>query len=122
MMIAAALSGPSPDAPVAPTYEAARCVLIADTGALDRGRYVTADIPRELRQAEVEVLFCGDIHSREQFEQIAGYNITRYHAAGLTAAEAVRAMDQYRLALIRDYVGGTGCASHEGGPCNCGVD
>lgn len=122
MMIAAALSGQAPDAPIALTYEAAQCVLIADTEALDQGRYVTAGIPQALRQADVEVLFCGDIHSKEQFEQIAGYGITRYRAAGLTVPEAVQAMDQYRLELIRDYVGGTGCASHEGGPCSCGAE
>ena len=122
MMIAAALAGASPGAPIAASYEGAQCVLIADTEALDQARYATEDIPEALRQADVEVLFCGDIYGREAFERIAGYGITRYHAAGMTVREAVRAMDQYRLPLIRDYVGGTGCSSHEGGPCSCGTE
>ena len=122
MMISAALTGASPDAPIAQTYDEAACVLIADSDDLSRGTYVTEHIPEELRKAEVEVLLCGDIHSREEFEKIAGYSITRYHAAGMSVPDAVRAMDRYALELIRDYVGGSGCSSHEGGPCDCGME
>ena len=122
MMIAAALTGASPDAPIAPTYDGAACVMIADTGDLAHPRYVTADIPRAMYEAEVEVLLCGDIYDREEFERIARYCITRYRAAGMAVPDAVRAMDRYELELIRDYVGGTDCSSHGGGSCDCGVE
>ena len=122
MMIAAALTGAAPDARIAPTYDGAACVMIADSEDLAHPRYVTGDIPRAMREADVEVLLCGDIYDREEFERIAGYCITRYRAAGMAVPQAIRVMDRYELELIRDYVGGTGCSSHEGGSCDCGVE
>lgn len=120
MMISAALTEASPEARIAPTYDEAACVLIADSDDLGSAQFVTDHIPEALRKADVEVLLCGDIYSKEAFEQIAGYCITRYQAAGLLLSDAIRAMDRYELELIRDYVGGTGCSSHEGNSCSCG--
>jgi len=122
MIISAALTAPDVNAPIAETYDSAACVMIAKISDLANAKFVTENVPLELYRADAEVIFCGDIYDKEEFELIAGYGVTRYKAPGMTAKDAYDAMERYELEIIRDFVGGTGCSSHEGGECDCGHD
>ena len=51
MMISAALTEASPEARIAPTYDEAACVLIADSDDLGSAQFVTDHIPEALRKA-----------------------------------------------------------------------
>jgi hypothetical protein len=101
--------------------EAAHAVLIdADTGSilkeLPRKGVSDAEFARKLAAEDPEALITGPMN-REPFEIIAEeYCITRYDGSGLKAGEAVRLMNAYRLRMIPDYIGGTGC--HSGGECH----
>ncbi len=122
MMFCAALTGPSLDAPIAATYDEATWLVIGDTDDLDHVWYVSEKFPEEMHKGKVEALLCGEIYNAEEFEKIAYFGVSRYQAAGMQVVDAIREMDAYRLPLIRDYVGGHGCGSHEGGECSCGDD
>lgn len=118
MMISAALVGPDPNALIAESYDSAPCIMIADSDDLAEYRFITENVAGELWNAEVEVIFTGDFYDPEAFEKIADACVTRYRASGMTVKEAVKAMDEYRLPIITDYVGGHGCGSSEHGECH----
>ena len=83
-------------------------------GELARGRASDEEFARMLAARDPEALITGEIN-REPFEVIAEeYCITRYYGGGLKAAEAVRLMNEYRLRIIPDHIGGTGCHSGHG--------
>ena len=64
--------------------------------------------------ADCEAVFCGPIEEAP-FTIIADEGcVTRYLAALLSVEEAVREMQSYRLEMITDFIGGTGCHSGEG--------
>ncbi len=114
MLIAAAVNENSLDALIPGTLDGAKGVLIFDAESPDdpAPRFVTGDIAREMADVWCEAVLCGFIYSPELFEAIADAGITRYFAADMTVREAVEAMNAYRLGMIRDYVGGTGCHDH----------
>ena len=43
--------------------------------------------------------------------------VTRYLASGLTARKALEEMNRYRLPMLPDFIGGSGCHSGEDGRC-----
>ncbi len=123
MMIAAAVNKNSMDSLIPGTLDDAPGVLIFDAELENDpdARFVTGDIVKAMTDAWCEALLCGFIYDAELFEKIADAGITRYFAADLTVREAVEEMNAYRLGMIRDYVGGTGCHDHEHGECeDCG--
>ena len=72
------------------------------------------DLARRIVEADCEAVFCGPIEEAP-FTIIADEGcVTRYLAALLSVEEAVREMQAYRLEMITDYIGGTGCHSGEG--------
>lgn len=97
--------------------DAAHAVLIdAGTGKvlgeLSRGNVSDAEFARMIAADDIEAVITGPMN-KEPFEIIAEeYCITRYDGGGLRAGEAVRLMNAYRLRIIPDYIGGTGCGSH----------
>ena len=101
--------------------DAAYVVLIdAENGAVlkefSRGGISDAEFARVLAKEDPEAVITGEIN-QEPFEILAEeYGITRYDGAGLGAEEAVRLMNRYKLRIIPDYIGGTGC--HSGGECH----
>lgn len=101
--------------------EAVHAVLIdAETGdilkEIARAGVSDAEFARKLAEEDPEALITGEMN-REPFEIIAEeYGITRYDGGGLKAGEAVRLMNAYKLRIIPDYIGGTGC--HSGGDCH----
>ena len=83
---------------------------------LPRGRVSDTEFARMIAAEDVEAVITGPMN-KEPFEVIAeDYCITRYDGGGLKAGEAVRFMNEYRLRIIPDYIGGTGC--HSGGECH----
>lgn len=101
--------------------EAVHAVFIdAETGdflkEIMRNGSSDAEFARMLAGEDPEALITGEMN-KEPFEIIAEeYCITRYYGAGLKAGEAVRMMNAYRLRIIPDYIGGTGC--HSDGECH----
>ncbi len=101
--------------------DAAYVVLIdAENGAVlkefSRGRISDTEFARLIAKEDPEAVITGEIN-QVPFEILAEeYGITRYDGAGLKAEEAVRLMNRYRLRIIPDYIGGTGC--HSGGECH----
>lgn len=72
---------------------------------------------RAILQKDCEGVLCGPIE-REPFLVIADEGcVTRYNAVGMRVMEALAALESRGLALIRDYIGGTGC--QEGGAGEC---
>ena len=95
-------------------------VIDAENGSilkeLTRGRSSDAEFASMIAAEDVEAVITGPMN-KEPFEVIAEqYCITRYDGGGLKASEAVRLMNEYRLRIIPDYIGGTGC--HSGGECH----
>ena len=65
-------------------------------------------------EEDCEAVLCGPIEEAP-FVILADQGcVTRYHAVGLSAAEAIAKMEQYALDMITDFIGGTGCHSGEG--------
>lgn len=126
MLIAAAVNENSLDAVVPETLDEAKGIIIFDDEEMQPNiRFVTKNLVDAMTHPWCEALLCGVIHDQALFEQIAEASITRYFAAGLTARDAVVAMNSYQLDIICDYVGGTGCSEHEqdhaeecGGDCS----
>ncbi len=80
------------------------------------GRMTDAEFARRIAEEDVEAVITGEIE-KEPFEVLAEeFWITRYNGVGLKVAEAIRLMNAYRLEMIPDFIGGTGC--HAGGECH----
>ncbi|MBQ6389641.1 MAG: hypothetical protein IJH90_08530 [Mogibacterium sp.] len=95
-------------------------VMDAETGKIlkevPRGRASDTEFARMIGAEDVEAVITGPMN-KEPFEVLAEqYFITRYDGGGLKAGEAIRCMNAYRLRMIPDYIGGTGC--HSGGECH----
>jgi len=53
------------------------------------------------------------------FELLAAACVSRYNGAGFHASQATRLIKAYQLPLIREYIGGPGCAGERsGGECH----
>lgn len=101
--------------------EADHAVFIdAETGdflkEFSRNKMTDAEFARKIAEEDPEAVITGEIE-KEPFEVLAEeFWITRYNGAGLKTAEAVRLMNAYKLRIIPDFIGGTGC--HSGGECH----
>ena len=71
---------------------------------------------------DCEAVICGPIE-KEPFELMAGKMVSRYDGSGHTVERAYKYMVQYRLELIRDYIGGPGAVGHSHDfSCECGEE
>ena len=66
---------------------------------------------KETLRFDCEAIICGRI-DKEAFDILADEGVSRYLGTGYDALEAVCMMQKRKLALIRDYDGGVGCAGH----------
>jgi len=67
---------------------------------------------------DCEAIICGQI-KREAFNILYEEGVSRYNGTGKTANEAIRALLDYKLNMITDCIGGTGCVgSSSGGECH----
>ncbi len=122
MYFAAMTDEPGLSGTISETFAAARYLLILDT---DKGTVVTtyprggADdcaLARRIVQHDCEAVLCGPIEEAP-FTIIADEGcVTRYLAAGQRTGAALADALGYRLNMIPDFIGGTGCHSGEG---NC---
>ena len=117
MMIAAAVNENSFDAVIPETLDNAKGILLFDVEQPlpEKTILVTDDIVKAMVEAQCEAVLCGVIYDANLFDRIADNGITRYFAAGMTVREAVPAMENYELDMVRDYFGGTGCHGHQHG-------
>lgn len=82
-----------------------------------RGTMTDCDLAKKMVMHECEAVLCGPIEE-DPFVIIADEGcITRYKADGMRANQALVAMLHYRLGMIPDFIGGTGC--HSGDEANC---
>lgn len=82
----------------------------------ERGEMSQVELARWVLEEDCEAIITGPLEEAP-FEIIAEEGmITRYDGVGLEAMESVRLMNGYRLKLIPDYIGGTGC--HSGEECH----
>ena len=93
-------------------FEDSKGILVVETDTMEPLAYLTEDWPSEMDKRGCEAVICGQMYDPILFEAIALRCISRYNGGGLTGAEAIQAMLDYKLDLITDYVGGSGCASH----------
>lgn len=123
MKIAAMTEAPGLEGAVAQTFSSAGYLLILET----EPRGIDAVYPREgltdcalagkIVAHDCEAVLCGPIEEAP-FVILADEGcVTRYQAGGLTVGAALEEMEAYRLAMIPDFIGGTGCGSGQGGCC-----
>ncbi len=122
MLIAVTADKRELTAQVPESYEESRCLLLVETDDdTVQAAYDAAD-PEGLFFAEqtiahdCEAIVCGKMR-KPGFEAIASNNITRYYGAGLPVLEAAHAAEDNHLPLTTDYIGGSGCGSHERDRC-----
>lgn len=103
---------------IAQTFEeAAHAVFIdAETGSIlkemPRMGMTDEEFAEALGEEKVEAVITGAIE-KAPFNILAEkYWITRYDGVGLRISEAVRLMNEYRLRMITDHIGGTGHHDH----------
>ena len=92
-------------------FEDSKGLLVVETDTMEPLAWLTEDWPSEMDERLCEAVICGKMYDPILFESIALRCITRYFAGGLTGVEAIKAMLNYELPIIRDYEGGPGCAS-----------
>jgi len=63
-----------------------------------------------------EAVITGEIEEKPFVILAERFGITRYDGSGYGAQEAVKLMNAYRLRIIPDFIGGTGC--HSGEECH----
>lgn len=91
--------------------DAEECTVLSE---FSRGDMSEVDLARWVLKEDCEAVITGPL-KQDPFEIIAEEGmITRYNGVGLAAMESVKMMNAYRLELIPDFIGGTGCHSGEG--------
>ena len=72
---------------------------------------------RKIVEHDCEAVLCGPVEETP-FVILADEGcVTRYLASGLTARKALEEMNWYRLPMLPDFIGGSGCHSGEEGRC-----
>ena len=72
---------------------------------------------RKTVEWDCEALIGGELE-RDAFAILAEENcVTRYYGAGHGALDGVHLMNDYALAMVTDFIGGTGCPEPD--PANC---
>nr|SIP63275.1 hypothetical protein [uncultured bacterium] len=106
---------------IAARFEQTRHVLLVDAeneeilGEVNAEGWSEEELARWVLQEDCEAILTGPMQKRP-FEIVAEEGlITRYDARGLEPLEAIRRMNAYRLPIIPDYEGGTGCHRHSHG-------
>ena len=128
--IAVSTTGASLDSSVPALFEDATHLLILDAETDELLQVVEAEgmepFERSLYFADktvefdCEALLCGGLE-QEPFAILAETNcVTRYNAAGHGVLDGIHKMNKYALALIPDFIGGTGCPDNN--PANCELD
>lgn len=128
MKIAAMTETPELEGVIAQDFSSAEYLLILETEPCGIDAvYAREGLPDCVLAGKIvahdcEAVLCGPIEEAP-FVILADEGcVTRYQASGLTAGAALREMEAYRLAMIPDFTGGTGCGSGQEGSCakHCG--
>lgn len=96
-------------------------ILEAETGevcaAYSREELDDCGFAGKIVEHDCEAVLCGPIEEAP-FIIIADEGcVTRYQASGLSAGEALKQMEEYKLNMITDFIGGTGCGSGDAAHC-----
>jgi hypothetical protein len=129
MRIAFIVDGSDMAASIPDTYESGKYLIIVEApagsvllcteNATDSGMG-SADI---ILEQDCEAVVSGDFTTGPAFEKLACEGVTRYDGKGLTAKEALALMNEDKLEIIRDYIGGPGCGGEQPhDDCNCGEE
>jgi predicted Fe-Mo cluster-binding NifX family protein len=121
MNIAISAAGPDLDSPVHAEFRSTPFLLIVnmedmtcrslDTGT---GDMTDHDLARIVLEHRCEALITGKL-SENAFRLLADDGVTRYKGHGLTAREALTAMEQRELNFIRNAEGTDSCESNHHG-------
>lgn len=126
MNISVAVTGQQANSPIPDRLNAATHLYIVDVERFEVLRIFCfaeqqdRDIAfaRQTIDENCEAIICGDIEEKA-FELLATACVSRFNGAGLGATQAVRLMNANQLPLIREYIGGPGCAGERsGGECH----
>jgi predicted Fe-Mo cluster-binding NifX family protein len=126
MKISIAVVGDQARSPIPENLRQATHLFIVDTERFEVLRVLTADEPtdrdvafaRRTIDENCEAIICGEIEKRA-FDLLAEACVSRYNGTGFHASQATKLIKGYRLPLIRDHIGGQGCAGERsGGECH----
>jgi predicted Fe-Mo cluster-binding NifX family protein len=126
MKISVAVTGDQARSPIPGNLRQATHLFIVDTERFEVLRVLTADEPmdrdvafaRHTIDENCEAIICGEIEERA-FELLAEACVSRYNGTGHHASQATKLIKANQLPLIREYVGGPGCAGERsGGECH----
>ena len=123
MKIAAMTEAPGLEGVIAQDFASAKYLLILETSprgvdaVYPRDGLSDCSLARKIVEHDCEAVLCGPIEEAP-FVILADEGcVTRYLACGLAAGAALREMEAYRLAMIPDFIGGTGCGSGQEESC-----
>lgn len=123
MKIAAMTEAPGLEGVIAQDFSSAKYLLILETDpcgidiVYPREGLSDCGLAEKIVAHDCEAVLCGPVEEAP-FVILADEGcVTRYLACGLTAGAALREMEAYRLAMIPDFIGGTGCGSGQEGNC-----
>ena len=119
MKAAISAAGSDLNAVIPAQFETSQCILIVETNTMEIIDRITDDIANAILLHDCEMLLCGEIYDPVFFDNLAENGVSRYNASGLIVQEAIQRGLCNALPLLRDYVGGTGCHSHDRGGCSC---
>ncbi len=125
MKIAVATTGQQADSMIPSKLSTAKFLFIVDMEDFEVTKiYDAPDLDRDVAFAhftveeDCEAIICGQI-KKDAFEILFKAGVSRYDGAGKTATEALKRLAAYRLDMITDCIGGTGCVgSQSGGECH----
>jgi len=126
MKISVAVIGVQSRSPIPERLDQATHLFIIDTEQFAVLRIFTPEetTDRDIAFAQqtinenCEAIICGEIEERP-FELLAAACVSRYNGKGYHASQAARLINAYQLPLIREYIGGPGCAGERsGGECH----
>lgn len=125
MKIAVAATGKEADSLISGKLATAKHLFIVDMEEFRVLKiYDAADLHRDevfARHAveeDCEAIICGQI-KRAAFDILYKEGVSRYDGAGKNVTQALKLLAAYRLPMITDCIGGTGCVgSGSGGECH----
>ncbi len=125
LKIAVAATGKEADSMISGKLATAKHLFIVDLEKFEVLKIYDAaelrrdeDFARRAVKDDCEAIICGQI-KRAAFDILYKEGVSRYDGAGKNVTEALKLLADYRLPMITDCIGGTGCVGADsGGECH----
>lgn len=119
--IAVAVGGNQADSYISKKLSTAKYLFIVDLEefavlSIIEAEPIKRDIAfaKKIVEEDCEALICGLIN-KEAFNILYLAGISRYDGTGMDVTTALKKLGRYELEMIRDHVGGSGCAGDTSG-------